>query len=130
RDFHVTGVQTCALPISRQVRRRVHGALRGWGLGPVAADLTDHLATLVHEFRTRTATTRVRCPIDLRLELRASARLLLGEIRNAAPPSDLGLRAPLHGLVALTYGRRPMRNGVRYIHSFAWWQPEPAIIEP
>src|SRR5690606_40275331 len=83
RDFHVTGVQTCALPISRQVRRRVHGALRGWGLGPVAADLTDHLATLVHEFRTRTATTRVRCPIDLRLELRASARLLLGEIRNA-----------------------------------------------
>jgi len=114
---------------ARQVRRRVHGALRGWGLGPVAGDLTDHLTTLVQEFLTRTA-SRARGPIDLRLELRESARLLLGEIRNAsAVPSEFGQRALGHGIVALTYGRRPLRDGSRYIHSFAWWQPSTATAD-
>ena len=89
----------------------------------MAGDLTDHLTTLVQEFLTRTA-SRARGPIDLRLELRESARLLLGEIRNAsAVPSEFGQRALGHGIVALTYGRRPLRDGSRYIHSFAWWQP-------
>ncbi|XRQ06604.1 hypothetical protein ACN3XK_60395 [Actinomadura welshii] len=118
-------VARCRLPGGRtatgQFRRTVHGALRGWGLGPVAGDLTDHLTTLVQEFLARTA-ARTRGPIDLRLELRESARLLLGEIRNAAP--EPAQEAPGRGIVALTYGRRPARNGVRYIHSFTWWHQD------
>ncbi|WP_067792625.1 hypothetical protein [Actinomadura formosensis] len=109
-----------------QVRRAVHDALRTWGLGPAAGDLSDQLTALVQDLLTRAA---ARGPVDLRLELRASARLLLGEIRDAAPapsgaagrPSD---HADGHGIIALTYGRRPSRKRVRYIHSFAWWQQD------
>src|SRR5690606_40443674 len=35
RDFHVTGVQTCALPILHQLDKRVMVALREPSLGPV-----------------------------------------------------------------------------------------------
>ncbi|MDL4815261.1 hypothetical protein [Actinomadura opuntiae] len=110
-----------------QVRRVVHDALRTWGLGPAAGELSDHLTALVQDLLTRAA---ARGPVDLRLELRASARLLLGEIRDAAPaPSGAADRpsghADGHGIFALTYGRRPSRKRVRYIHSFAWWQQDP-----
>ncbi|TDB99277.1 hypothetical protein [Actinomadura sp. 7K534] len=123
-------VARCRLPGGRaaagQVRRTVHGALHGWGLGPVAGDLTDHLTALVQEFLARTA-SRARGPIDLRLELRASARLLLGEIHNAAP--EPVPEAPGRGIVALTYGRRPARDGTRYIHSFTWWHQDAATAD-
>lgn len=114
-----------------QARRTVHGALRRWGLGPAAGDLTDHMTAVVQEFLARTA-TRAREPIHLRLELRASARLLLGEIYNAFPtPLESAHRAldrgPGRGIVALTYGRRPARDGRWYIHSFTWWQPDAAF---
>ncbi|MFB4299690.1 hypothetical protein [Actinomadura sp. NTSP31] len=115
-----------------QVRGTVRDALRAWGLGSAAGDLSDQLTALVQDHLTRAA---ARGPIDLRLELRASARLLLGEIRAAAtaPPgaqSGAAGRPPGHadgrGIIALTYGRRPSRERVRYIHSFAWWQRDPA----
>ena len=80
-----------------------------------------------------------RGPVDLRLEPRASARLPLGEIRAAAsaPPGTLSGaaghpsghadgHADGHAIIALTYGRRPSRRRARYIHSFAWWQRDPA----
>lgn len=63
---------------ARQVRRRVHGALRGWGLGPVAGDLTDHLTTLVQEGRR-----------DLR---RAGGRLRLDGRVAASSPSGASAR--------------------------------------
>ncbi|TDC70959.1 hypothetical protein E1200_03655 [Actinomadura sp. GC306] len=118
-------IARCRLPGGRaatgQIRRTVHGALRGWGLGPLAGDLTDQLTALVQELLARTA-SRPRGPIDLRLELRASARLLLGEIHHAAP--DPAPESPGRGIVALTYGRRPARDGVRYVHSFTWWHQD------
>src|SRR5690606_39999309 len=58
RDFHVTGVQTCALPISRHPRTaRSDGA----GEHPLHLDEGEHLGqlivrhdhTLAQEFRTR-----------------------------------------------------------------------------
>ncbi|WP_412520923.1 hypothetical protein K8Z49_23335 [Actinomadura madurae] len=111
-----------------QVRRKVHDALRRWGLGPAAGDLTDHLTALVHEFLTRAA-TRARGPIDLRLEFRASARLLLSEIHSlSSGPAERGHQGcddtGGSGVVALTYGQRGSRNGIRYIHSFTWWRPD------
>ncbi|MEU9016956.1 hypothetical protein [Actinomadura sp. NPDC048394] len=122
------------LPAGRaaaQVRRTVRDALRAWGLGSAAGDLSDQLTALVQDLLTRAA---ARGPVDLRLELHASARLLLGEIRAAASappgtPSGTADRpsghASGHGIIALTYGRRPSRKRVRYIHSFAWWQQDP-----
>lgn len=111
-----------------QVSRTVRDALRAWGLGSAAGDLSDQLTVLVQDLLTRAA---AHGPVDLRLELRASARLLLGEIRAAAsaPPGAAGHpsgHADGHGVIALTYGRRPSRGRVRYIHSFAWWQRDPA----
>lgn len=108
-----------------QVRRTVRDALRAWGLGSAAADLSDQLTALVQDLLARAA---AEGPVDLRLELRASARLLVGEIRAAASgaadrPSD---HADGRGIIALTYGRRRSRRRVRYIHSFAWWQRDPA----
>ncbi|XRQ09819.1 hypothetical protein ACN3XK_02625 [Actinomadura welshii] len=104
------------LSATKQIRRTARGVLRRWGLGPAAGELTDQLTALVQEFIARPA-VRGRGPIQLRLELRASARLLLGEIHHLSP-SPAG-----RGVVALTYGRRS-RDGIRYIHSFMWWQPD------
>src|SRR5690606_41068332 len=57
RDFHVTGVQTCALPISRE---RLQALARGESappaVGPVpvadAPDFTEAVARLIAERRT------------------------------------------------------------------------------
>jgi hypothetical protein len=118
-----------------QLRRTVRDALRAWGLGSAAADLSDQLTALLQDLLTHAA----HGPVDLRLELRASARLLLGEVRAAAsapprtpsgaaghPPDQADGHADGHGIIALTYGRRPSRRRVRYVHSFAWWQRGPA----
>ncbi len=113
--------------MTKHTRQAIHHALQSWGVGSAAGDLTDHLTTLVHDVLAR-ANVRGRGQVELRLELRASARLLLGEVRNAAPSRPgSGDRAVSdgdgHGIIALTYGRRPTRDGIGYIHSFTWWQP-------
>ncbi|MEW2357522.1 hypothetical protein [Spirillospora sp. NPDC029432] len=113
-------------PAGGQVRRAVHDALRTWGLGPAAGDLSDQLTALVQDLLARGA---ARGPVDLRLELRPPARLLLGEIRDAAPASSGPAARPsgqasARGIIALTYGRRSSRERAQYIHSFAWWQQD------
>lgn len=112
---------------TKEIRRTVRGVLRSWGLGPAVGEFTDHLTALVQEFLARAA-GRGDGPIQLRLELRASARLLLGEVHHLPPdPAGRGYQARDgavgRGLVALTYGRRS-RNGIRYVHSFMWWQQD------
>ncbi|MBT2211703.1 hypothetical protein [Actinomadura sp. NEAU-AAG7] len=113
--------------MTKHTRQAIHHTLQSWGVGSAAGDLTDHLTALVHDVLAR-ANVRGWGPIELRLELRASARLLLTEVRDAAPslPGSGERGAPGgdgHGIIALTYGRRPARDGIRYIHSFTWWQP-------
>src|SRR5690606_41200061 len=51
RDFHVTGVQTCALPISRRTKRKAHigifafaDPLRRGSLASIGLDLTGRTA--------------------------------------------------------------------------------------
>ncbi|HEX2314624.1 MAG TPA: hypothetical protein VHJ17_12865 [Thermomonospora sp.] len=110
-------------------RRTVHRALRGWGLGPAAGDLADHLAPLVQRLAARTG-GRGRGHVHLRLELRPTDRLVLGEVHADVPdapepegPASADERD--RGIIALTYGRRPARDGTAtwYTHAFTWWQP-------
>src|SRR5215510_7479934 len=49
RDGHVTGVQTCALPISRQQRARKQGEVT-FLLDRVAEDMADRLAAVMRDF--------------------------------------------------------------------------------
>ena len=108
------------------VRGIVRGALQSWGLGPAAGSLTDRVAPLVQDLVVRTA-ARCRGPLVLRLELHAPARLLLGEIHDAAaerpgPGSHIAA-------IAVTYGRRARARGGPagwYAHAFVW----PTLAEP
>lgn len=104
-------------------RRLIPGVLRGWGLGPVAGQVVPLIEELVVG-----AVARGRDPIDLRLELRRSVCLLLGEIRSApfgpddlAPARQEGRTAHITAL-AITYGRRPGPGGIAawYAHCFTW----------
>src|SRR5690625_962507 len=45
RDGHVTGVQTCALPISRDLGRRVKGGVGDTGFEPVTSSVSGKRAT-------------------------------------------------------------------------------------
>ncbi|WUH99829.1 hypothetical protein OHR68_41140 [Spirillospora sp. NBC_00431] len=116
---------------SRKARRAFRRALRRWGLGSAADDLADQLATLVQDVLARSP-MRGRGAFDLRLELRASARMLLGEIHplpgrpGAGDQADGG--AGGRGIIVLTYGRRPDRGGAgtRYVHRFTWWRTDTA----
>lgn len=109
-------------------RRTIHAALQRWGLGPAAEALTNQVTALIQELSARPA-TRKRGPIDLRLELRAADRLLLGEIHDTTHdetgPDDRHPE-PRRGIIALTYGRRLARNGTAtwYTHAFTWYQPD------
>ncbi|KAB2340620.1 hypothetical protein [Actinomadura rudentiformis] len=110
-------------------RRTIHAALQRWGLGPAADTLTSQLASLIQDLSTRSA-VRVPALIDLRLELRAADRLLLGEVQASTPdrpgPADqTSAGKGGRGIIALTYGRRLARNGTAtwYTHAFTWWQP-------
>ncbi|GAA2636998.1 hypothetical protein SMC26_15820 [Actinomadura fulvescens] len=103
-----------------QARKAVHNALQEWGLGHTAGEVADHLTQLMNQLNATS-----RGPFDLRLELRQSARLLLGEIRRRSPaPPDSGGESG-HGIVAVTYGKRTTRDGARwYTHAFSWSPPE------
>ncbi|MFB4320486.1 hypothetical protein [Actinomadura sp. 21ATH] len=110
-------------------RRTVHAALRRWGLGPAADTLAQRVVALVQEMTARPAARRYG-PIDLHLELRPTDRLLLAEIRGAAPAlPESADRPPAIGdgrsIIALTYGHRPARNGIAtwYTHAFTWQRP-------
>ncbi|MFC5747544.1 hypothetical protein [Actinomadura rugatobispora] len=117
-------------PAAAHARHAIHTTLKRWGLGPAADALTHQVAALIQELCARTA-ARDPGPIDLRLELRAADRLLLGEIQSTTPgrpgPGD---QTPTgqsgRGIIALTYGHRPARNGTTtwYTHAFTWWQPD------
>lgn len=109
-----------------RARHVIHGALRGWGLDPVAG----HVVPLIEELVARAA-ARGHGPIDVRLEFRKSIHLLLGEIRDVLPaPSEPGNLTPsredghsAHATaVAITYGRRPAPGGtaIWYAHCFTW----------
>ncbi|REE97338.1 hypothetical protein [Thermomonospora umbrina] len=117
-----------------QARRTVRNTLDRWGLGPAAGDLIQHLTPLVQQLATRAA-ARGGVPIGLRLELRPSDRLLLGEVHTAGDPAEPDDPSPAdkvdRGLIALTYGRRPARDGtaVWYTHAFTWWQPGVVIAD-
>ncbi|MFI0446993.1 hypothetical protein [Actinomadura sp. 6N118] len=114
------------------VRRTIHAALQRWGLGSAADTLTNQMTALIQELSTRFAASGSG-PLDLRLELRTADRLLLGEIhdttRDRSEPDDRTLARhpePRRGIIALTYGRRPARNGTAtwYTHTFTWFQPD------
>lgn len=118
------------LPNSRaaisQARRAIHSALQEWGLSHTAGEVADHVAPLIRQLNATS-----RGPLDLRLELRRSAQLLLGEIRRIGlTPPEPGSRSPGdngdRGIVAVTYGRRPARDGTTtwYTHAFIWQRPE------
>lgn len=104
-------------------RRLIPGVLRGWGLGPVVGQMVPLIEELVAG-----AAGRGRDPLDLRLELRGSVGLLLGEVHSA--PSAPGDLTPAHrerrmariSAVAITYGRRPGPGGIAawYAHCFTW----------
>jgi hypothetical protein len=108
-----------------QARRAIENALRDWGLSHTADEVADHVAPLIHQLNATS-----RGSLELRLELRRSARLLLGEISrtNPAPPVP-GSNSPagksVRGIVAITYGRRAGRDGTagRYTHAFIWPRP-------
>lgn len=115
-------------PVAEPVRDAIRDALRRWGLGPVAGELTDRLTTLVQELLAHSG-RRGRGSIDMRLELRASARLLLGEVHHTPFSAGGAVDRPTgggRGIIAVTYGRRPAREGTGYVRSFAWWRPEEA----
>ncbi|MFI0480226.1 hypothetical protein [Actinomadura sp. 9N215] len=113
----------------RKSRRAIRRALRRWGLGAAADDLADQLTALVQDVLARSP-MRGRGTIDLRLELRASARMLLGEIHPLPARTGTGGTADGgaggRGIIVLTYGRRPDRGGagVRYVHRFTWWRTD------
>jgi len=106
-------------------RRALHDALERWGLGQAAGDVVSLVNQLVSN-----AAMRGHGPLDLRLELRESARLLLGEIRAAVPSarethdqiSPFGDAGVACIALAVTYGRRAGRDGadVWYTHAFTW----------
>ncbi|MFG2002140.1 hypothetical protein ACGFNU_23610 [Spirillospora sp. NPDC048911] len=103
-------------------RRTIHAALRRWGLGPAADTLTNQMASLLQDLTTRVPT---RGPLELRLELRAADRLLLGEIQSTAPDERFPTGNRGRSIIALTYGHRPARNGTVtwYTHAFTWSLP-------
>jgi hypothetical protein len=117
-------------PAAAHARRAIHTTLKRWGLGPAADALTHQVAALIQELPARNA-ARGPDPIDLRLELRAADRLLLGEIQSTTSdrPGSGDQTSNGHsgrGIIALTYGRRPARDGTTtwYTHAFTWWQPD------
>ncbi|TMQ93289.1 hypothetical protein ETD83_25765 [Actinomadura soli] len=128
------GGRAAAVPSGRKVRRAFRRTLRRWGLGSAADELADHLTALVQDVLARSP-MRGRGAIDLRLELRASARMLLGEIHPL--PARPGARDPAgggtggRGIIVLTYGRRPGRGGaaIRYVHRFTWWRTDSIITD-
>jgi hypothetical protein len=105
------------------VHRLIQTTLRRWGLGQVAGTVADDTSSLINDVVT--SATRGYGPIDLRLELHKSVRLLLAEIRDAScGPAELGPdeRGPRVAAVAVVYGQRPSPTGVTkwYTHSFTW----------
>ncbi|MFI0409456.1 hypothetical protein [Actinomadura sp. 3N508] len=126
------GGRVAAAAPDRKVRRAFRRALRRWGLGSAADELADQLTALLQDVLARSP-MRGRGAFDLRLELRASARMLLGEIHplparpgagKAGDPAEGG--AGGRGIIVLTYGRRPDRGGThtRYVHRFTWWRTD------
>ncbi|MFI0372184.1 hypothetical protein ACH35V_30345 [Actinomadura sp. 1N219] len=113
----------------RRARRAYRRALRRWGLGSAADELADQLTALVQDVLARSP-MRGRGAIDLRLELRASARMLLGEIHPLPARPGAGDQAEGgaggRGIIVITYGRRPGRRGAgaRYVHRFTWWRTD------
>lgn len=108
-----------------QARRAIHNALQEWGLSHTAGQVVEHVTPLIRQLNATS-----RGPLNLRLELRQSARLLLGEIRRTtpAPPEPDGHSPSGHSdpsIIAVTYGQRPTRDGTTwYTHAFTWSQPE------
>ncbi|MFA1546877.1 hypothetical protein [Actinomadura chokoriensis] len=106
------------------VRGIIRGALQSWGLGPAEGGLADRVAPLVQDLVVRAA-ARCRGPLVLRLELHQPARLLLGEIHDAA--ADRAGPGSHIAAIAVTYGRRRARGGPGwYTHAFVW----PTLADP
>src|SRR3989442_8414482 len=65
RDADVTGVQTCALPISPRRVRRGQGSCCGAGVVLVVAVEPGHIALVASAWRTRSEERRVGKSVDL-----------------------------------------------------------------
>src|SRR5690606_40592029 len=99
RDFHVTGVQTCALPISRRTQRRERvpplptstfreSLWTPWGLGSRQAQKLEPWAHLLHRRRPRDggrASQQDPSPSDLtaRDAARPASALVFDEVATA-----------------------------------------------
>ncbi|GAA3942278.1 hypothetical protein GCM10023085_25060 [Actinomadura viridis] len=116
------------LPAGRRmvtrIRRAIRTALRRWGLGPEAKPLAQHVVSLTKELAPQPA-DRTHGPLDLRLELRPTHRLLLVQLHTPDHDKPPRTDANDHRIIAITYGYRPTRYGpgTLYTHTFTWRRP-------